>query len=521
MNTKVKPSIHPVPGALEEALKKYVFPPLPGSLVHIINYPTYVHVSKTDPKLWSWTPSLRHLAQDRQVRTTPGKILKQVTNLPDHEIRDLVAEYQVWVSKTYPQYTLQWATTEEDVVSVYQNLAPDDMENARGEGREAGEPLEDVVAVDSNYSSCMGHATSSYGRVHPASIYGRSPDGSIAVAYIEDELGIVARVVCSMKAKTYVRLYQRYKSDGATHLEALLEELNFEASNYLEGKVRARWKYDEETLYMPYLDGDTEFDVDGDFVYFSRSGEYSCTETSGYVDLEVERHTCDHCGDNVGEDDLTWVDRAQESVCNHCLENDFVYAYTGRYQEYVYESDVTECQDNGEYYTEGGIEYHDLVYDREGDLRERDNVTWIESLGEYVDTDDTFEDGDGEVRHYSEVDFTWWILDGDLYEYDPGDAIQVGTWIYTNLWFTKQDLWHDKLHKAVGDYDVVNHLMRKIKEAVVRWERWDVPGIQEHGRWRGFYTVNPELWIANAKKFDVEFDERGNPIVEGQLALEL
>jgi hypothetical protein len=447
-----------------------------------------------------------YLLRDRQVRKSPGKILREITNLPDHEIRDVVAQYQLWVEKENPCVEVKFAITPDEVEQVYLNPAPDEMENARGDMVAEGEPLEDVVAEGSSAPSCMGHEEGHYDSfVHPARVYGDSPDDSIAVAYIEDSKGILARTVCSMGEKTHIRVYHRYGTKGGIILRAKLCKLGFTEASRLVGKVRAIWQdEDNGVLVMPYLDSNTAFDVNGDEIVFERYGKYTCSNTNGCVDTE-EEETCDCCGSRVRETQYVAYD--DRSLCDTCLEDEYTYAYNGRHQEYVPNGAAYYCESDGEYYTERGIDYHDLVWDRNRELRTRDDVTWIDTIDEYVENDEAFVDGAGESRWIQELNLSWWVTpEGELYEDDPEveGSMEIGAWCAINLWGIKQDQWSHIAERQFDGYVVQSRILNVLRREV-----------------RRSYKLDLGAWMHMATKYDVIYDERDRPVYQGQTELAL
>ena len=490
--------------SLKQALKSRELPHLPGGLLHLCNFPHYLSVSNVDRDMVYWHPTLSHLINDRQIRTTLGKVLKAKTNLKDHVIRDIVEKHKDAMNRRHPVFELCWANEEDEWVSVYENKAEDDRENAFGNEVDCDTPLEDTCAEGSNSDSCMGHAESSYENgFHPVRIYGRTAD--LALAYIFDRKGVLARSICDLNRKAHVRVYQRYGTEGGSILRGLLANAGYFESRHLEARVRVE-EYREYQLHMPYLDWDTRYDWESGERYarLHKHGQYRADNTTGIADeVDNNRTDCDCCGERFDSDDLTWV--GDEAICESCLENNYTYAYTGRHQNYVSnDADVHYCEDNGESYTDRGIEYHDMVWDADGDLRDPSCVTWIDSLDRHYDNENCFEDVDGDYRHESEIDLDWFLdtSTGTLSEHlcEGEEWVQLGTFVFSELWSVKRENWTEIVMRNVVTYQIARRIVELLKTRI----------------WR-----DVQNWEDRAAQYGVTFDEHDHAIIHGQLELRL
>jgi hypothetical protein len=316
-----------------------------------------------------------------------------------------------------------------------------------------------------------------------------------------------------MFKKTHVRVYQRYGTEGGGILRALLEEEGFREDDHLEGELRAVI-YDGSQLHMPYLDWATTFDwEEGDStVELGKHKDHSGGNTNGITDeLGEPSACCAHCGDEMDEDESTYVEGLGD-VCEHCIDHHFTNAWTGRNQEWVQNNSesIYRCEDDDEYYTDDGISWHDLVFDKGGNLRSPHNVVWVESIDEYCDPDETFEDEEGETRHASEVTLDWWLRDGVLSEDEPDQDedeeqwVQIGTMLFAQLWSVKPDRWHNAIVGLFDNYDVTIRVRGEFKRLVRT----------QYGNWK-------PGWEDKAAQFGVTYDERDKPVIHGQLNLDM
>lgn len=197
------------------------------------------------------------------------------------------------------------------------------------------------------------------GHIHPAAIYD-TPD--IHIAYLENRDGdVVARAVCNKKDKLVARVY----GDARLLLPAL-ETLGYKHEREaLNGcRIRKIESARGEGYIMAYVDagigsgqGHLYF-RDYDTQYWKLTDDpsgystYEGYENNGVARLEP-RVCCDHCEEQVDEDDTRYVDWTGTTVCNCCLDNNFIYAYTRwRIREFVPNDDVIYCETDGEYYAE-------------------------------------------------------------------------------------------------------------------------------------------------------------------------
>lgn len=101
------------------------------------------------------------------------------------------------------------------------------------------------------------------------------------------------------------------------------------------------------------------------------------------------RHYCDECGDRHYEDDLRYVESADISVCEHCLDN--YYTWCDGYGDYYRDVDtnfyyIRDCNYSEDYLENGS---HDFIYlDYKGEWYHIDDCIYISDTEEYIYEDD-------------------------------------------------------------------------------------------------------------------------------------
>ena len=284
-----------------------------------------VHVSEVDPSKVAFTPDERSLIADRQVRMRPGKYLTKYWGsgsprplFSEDQIRSMV---EAFTARGTPKALHLVPNTDPDGWEwVYENSPPSCMRYNRSERY-----LESGL----------------YGPDHPVRLYA-NPDNNLALAYImvdgesaptsyeywsgKDEFCVAARTIVNVVDKTYLRIY----SDGNTKvtriMEAALNHAGFSQSNDTLANQKIGRRTNGENLICPYLDGDYNDVQDvGHCLIISNSG-IDGQQSSGLL----KSVTCPCCGDTLrSEDDLTYCDARDESICQECLE-DYTYVWSSR-----------------------------------------------------------------------------------------------------------------------------------------------------------------------------------------------
>lgn len=268
----------------------------------------FVHVSVDDPTMVAYTPSAEYGKRDRQVRTKVGKYITQFycEHLSSEEIRA--------IANMCKPNEVKFAATREEITRVY----------VEGPG------------------SCM--SGDSWGSRHPCEVY----EGDFRLGFIEDSSGgILARGLVHDPSKTWVRVYG---DEGQTLADAF-RSMGFERANAWPNGAKLKRIERGDGVLMPYIDGGVQSVTDcGSHFEISSDGEYSCTGTNGYLDLDDHLTECDNCGGRYdAEEEGAYSEHHDMRICPNCEDRHFVYAYTGRrHQDYVREDEVIEVA--GEYY---------------------------------------------------------------------------------------------------------------------------------------------------------------------------
>jgi len=320
------------------------------------------HVSQGDRTKIAYTQNEDKGQRDIQTVTSVGKYLRRhFPDLSDHEIRDLVSRHGS--ADTYKFVH----TTAEMIYHLHRGT-----------------------------SSCMVwsenrgiNCTDGVSR-HPYEAYNPKYGWHMAVRISGDET--VGRALCMDNPETgdkyYVRTYARPANGGDGYsqadngMENWLKEQGYIKNNYWEDGEKLAYHETSNHFLAPYLDGgDKRVSIDtcNRCVVIDSDGEYICDQTGGVPTYEDEDcFECASCGDSTSDDDGYWVGRHEdERVCSSCLDNDYVYAYGRRgNQYYIPSDDAIYVNDQGEWY--------DPDYLGDNEIVELDN-------GEYVSMDEAIE----------------------------------------------------------------------------------------------------------------------------------
>lgn len=329
-----------------------------------------VHVSAVNPEMLAFAESYERWAQDRFVRTTPGRWLKKV--LPDISDKDA----QMFSRMHVEQYgnlgtdAVRWAKTGDEIAHVL----------AKG-------PSESCMS-DSHHNDNEGWYA---GPEHPGVVYGT---GDVWAAYLRVGDRITARCLVNVHKKLASRCY-----GDCSRLMPLLADLGYEQkAGALIGcrlvKIEADGGY-----VMPYVDrgmkgGDGALSVVDHGDYFrlvGGDGDLCCDSTRGVCEAP-DMCSCEDCGDRHHEDDMTYVENHGQ-ICESCINDNYVEARNRRgYDHWVHSDDATYCEDNETYYLSHDIPHIDsIVFDTNGELRDIDCVTYCEEEGDYYDSEDVVE----------------------------------------------------------------------------------------------------------------------------------
>jgi hypothetical protein len=318
----------------------------------IENSAPYHHLRRTgDPLVWTYFATPEHAHVGRRTSTKPGRYIRKFTDpeaWPDWRIGEIVNEYTLAVSPAVCS-TVSGA----DIVHAYIN-GP-----------------HSCMAYDLNHWD-TGH--------HPAEVYD-SPDVALAIAKKGDR--IVGRALINIPEQCYSTIYGNY-----TALTPYLEQQGYTDGD-MEGvrlkRIEANGSF---SFVMPYLDGCENATDTGDWIIVDHRGELFCQSEHGTTGDSM---SCESCGDGIDEHQDAYEHTDDGVMCSSCHEEQYAYAYDGRYQEYVLRDDHDLYEYQGELYTDDGLSHHDLFVMDDGDVCSSDEVVVLEDTGELVRYDDAHE----------------------------------------------------------------------------------------------------------------------------------
>lgn len=312
------------------------------------------HTAQGDKSKIAFTQNEDKGRRDIQTVTSIGKYLNRHFALPDHIIRDLVAQHGIASEFKFVH------TTAEMIYHLH-----------RGPGS-------CMVWSEDRGVRCLDGVTR-----HPYEAYNPKYGWHMAVRIEGDDT--IGRALCMNNPDTggkyYVRSYAKSRegsySQADNGMENWLREQGYSKhSQWEEGERLAYYETHDEFL-APYLDGsDKCVSIEDGCLVLDEDGEFACDQTGG-CPSSVNRDTfeCAQCGDDTDEDDGYWVGRTEdERVCQHCLDNDFVYAYGRRGNQYYIATDNA-------IYVDGQAEWYDPDYLSDNEIVELTN-------GEYAPMDE-------------------------------------------------------------------------------------------------------------------------------------
>lgn len=382
------------------------------------------HQSVNDPARVAYTQTARKGADDIQTVMAAGKYFTRFwPHLPSSVIRDAVAGF---IAEQEDSCKFLDATTEEIVRSVQEGprscMRWDECEIER-----AGAHPYEAYAPELGWRAAV--------RMKGPSIVGRAlvHDGTNMRSKQDSGRPVVVRSFKCANDEPHTTEY----SYSDEKLEAWLREQGVAKQNsWPEGTPLARVEAATSHSYdfvLPYIDGGRQvvstasskafFIIDGDENGADEEDAFMCNETGGgYECVGSRRSSCDHCGSYVDDDDLTYVESRDESICDHCLRIHFTHT---DYHGWVHDSRVERsvegetwdsekntpdemvCLDSGQY--EGQYTHVDnAIWDIHGEYwHEQDAGRYVVQLSndsvqsnEYAPVDDCVEvDGDNYLEH--------------------------------------------------------------------------------------------------------------------------
>lgn len=365
------------------------------------------HVSRSDSLRLAYTRSNEHGEIDRRTVTSIGKYLtRHFPHAPSDIIRDLTARYGAG----------SYAITH-------------DMDEMQG-------------AVHTGPESCMTKFT--VGATHPYSVY--DPALGWGMALRKDGRGVVTGRALVWEdptgalPKRFVRTYSTHtNSNGYSQaddgLKNWLVAQGYSLERSWEGacvRYIKHYRYTDRVL-LPYIDGGCQTlaheRYDNTLYFTEDNAEYDAANTDGTGTPIEDMACCDHCGDDTHEDDMHAVGFDDDDrICEHCLNEYYVYA-TGRRgrQYYTHQDNTVYVESCCEYYHERYLDDNGIIQLDCGDYEHRDNAVWLsgreiwlhqedddviycEHSSEYEHIDDCVQLADGN-----------WALESDAWQCEHSD----------------------------------------------------------------------------------------------------
>lgn len=385
--------MHPV---IQHVIEKKWYRPIDWHQL-VLEYP---HRSTTDFNRLAYTRDERAGEQDRQVLTTIGKYLQRHFNMPDHEVRDVVALHT----------TCGDMTIHNDMVSI-------------------------LDGVLNGPHSCMAHNISvrcddgTYR--HPYEVYKPELGWSIALRRYEGRIDGRALVYKDDNHHYFVRSYKRDSGGGYSYADEALEAwLASQGIKKLSGWSDARLAaYRVNDGYLaPYLDGSDEYvyEEDGVLVVTDEQDDstYEAQQTSGITSDANYGEECEDCGERHDEDESYWVGRWEDRRIGPCCIDDYtcVYGHNGN-QYRIPNNDVIEV--DGEYYDGDYLSDNDIVELHDGEYSHIDNAVYIESCDQYYDCDDSDICYADDTGRYELTEDCWQCEATDKWYTDDVDYVEV------------------------------------------------------------------------------------------------
>ena len=305
-----------------------------------------LHVSEEIPSQVAYYPTLRAWRDNKAVRTSLGKYLtkyKDMFCLTESEIKSMAEKYQ---SEINARAGWELKYIEHDDPNGWMRVY--NSEDVR---------------------SCMRGMNAVRVYAHEKS--------ELRLAYLMAGDGkIIARCIVrdgTDNDKGWLRVYPdpNGNSEGRFLLDAIKADGYVKQTNLNGALLQA---IEEAGTYVcPYIDcgddGSQNVDVvrrDGvSYLQVTEGGDLDASETNGYAGQAC---SCDRCGDGGHEDDMTWIESEEICICSDCRDNNYVYAYGSRYEEYfrtdecievggtwylmdtAHNHDIYQCEINNEWY---------------------------------------------------------------------------------------------------------------------------------------------------------------------------
>jgi hypothetical protein len=380
------------------------------------------HVAQSDRARLAYTRDERAGEENRQTLTSVGKYLNRHFDLPDHVIRDAVAQY---IGGT-------------DTYKILRTV--DEM----------------VHAVNNGPHSCMCWSQRDFLRCsdgeyrHPYAAYDPEYGWHMAVR-VSPSGEIVGRALLNTYygENYWVRSFGKQEGSSYSYTDEKLEVWLKD-----QGYVRHHSWHDSAQLahiptrygfLAPYLDGDTRNATltYKDELYIDEDGDYELRNTDGTAEQQG-RFTCPDCGARCDEEDIQCVGyNGDHTVCSDCCSNDYTYVHGRRGGEYyVPNDDAVEV--DGDWYDCNYLEDNNIVELANGDYTHSDNAVRCDDDDEWYHVDDPdmiFCEYDDKYHHIDNCvdtedegwvhgDDAWQCYASDKYYSDNTDHVLIDGCMY-------------------------------------------------------------------------------------------
>lgn len=303
------------------------------------------HASIKSPLQIAYYPTLKHLRDQREVVTKIGKYLttfKDYLELNETDIKAIVEKHNA-------------------IIASQSGWVLNFIESNDADGFER-------VYNNCTANSCMKNESAVRVYAHEKSV--------IRLAYLTNGANeIIARGLVREDRKQYTRIYPDPNgTNEGRHLLDVIKANGYTYGNLEDCLLEAIPYEDDEDIYVaPYVDAGSSgsnggdgsaqsgsiVEIDGkEYIKITTDGHLSLTNTNGYTDdIDEDRSECDDCGDAVNNDEMysTYHD---QYVCEHCINENYYYAYVRNGQDYVHADFVVSVGD--EYYHEEYLDRYDI-----------------------------------------------------------------------------------------------------------------------------------------------------------------
>jgi len=302
-------------------------------------------ISFDDPSKISYTLKDEFLEDDeRRIKTTLQKYARRQLNITvetisDHELNNLCNE----IMKPFTSSFFKLATGDE-IAEAYMNSFGNNSCMTGG----TIESTKNLLALYINNPQIVNLAMMKKGNMQARAILWLK-ESTVYVdrmymnsRVIEDDFCTVIKSAFSDKDVCF-RNHDSLPSDDEFN-----ENITFEIP-------------DNFNSVYPYLDSFRYFEIGNNSIFLSNCKDgmdYQADSTGGGFN-DIERNICAHCGEGMGDDDLTYVENVGE-VCEYCLDKN--YSYCDECDHYFCVEDVNYIDSTGKYICNDCLPNSDYYY---------------------------------------------------------------------------------------------------------------------------------------------------------------